>query len=40
MTAKGEFSLLSKVFKFVPTPKCVNKAKIKEEMEVYGRKLG
>ena len=34
-----EVSLLSKGLQFVPTPKHINKAKIKEEIEVYGRKL-
>ena len=32
-------SPLSKGLKFVPTPKGVNKAHIKEELETYGRKL-
>ena len=36
---KDEVSLLSKGLQFVPTPKHINKAKIKEEIEVYGRKL-
>ena len=35
---KDEVSLLSKGLQFVPTPKHINKAKIKEEIEVYGRK--
>ena len=34
-----EISLLSKGLKFVPTPKHINKAKIKEGIKVYGRKL-
>ena len=37
--SRDEISLLSKGLKFVPTPKHINKAKIKEEIEVYGRKL-
>ena len=35
----NEISLLSKGLKFVPTPRGINKAPIKEEMEAYGRKL-
>ena len=35
----AEVSLLSKGLKFVPTPTSLNKAKIKEELEVFGRKL-
>ena len=35
----AEISLLSKGLKFVPTPTSLNKAKIKEELEVFGRKL-
>ena len=35
----AEISLLSKGLKFVPTPTILNKAKIKEELEVFGRKL-
>ena len=38
-TTRNKISLLSKGLKFVPTPKHINKAKIKEEIEVYGRKL-
>ena len=34
-----EISLLSKGLKFIPTPKHINKARIKEELETYGRKL-
>ena len=34
-----KISLLSKGLKFVSTPKHINKAKIKEETEVYSRKL-
>ena len=34
-----EISLLSKGLKFVPTPRGLNKALIKEELEAYGRKL-
>ena len=37
--SKDEISLLSKGLKFVPTPKHVNKAKTKEEIEVHRRKL-
>ena len=37
--SKDEIFLLSKEFKFIPTPKHINKAKIKEEIEVYDRKL-
>ena len=37
--SEDEISLLSNGLKFVPTPKHINKAKIKEEVEVYGRKL-
>ena len=37
--SRDEISLLSKGIKFVPIPKLLNKAKIKEEIEVYGRKL-
>ena len=37
--SEDEISLLLKGLKFVPTPKHINKAKIKEEIEVYGRKL-
>ena len=36
---QDEISLLSKGLKFVPTRKHINKAKIKEGIEVYGRKL-
>lgn len=32
-------SFLSKRIKFVPTRKCINQAKGKEYIEVYGRKL-
>ena len=35
----NEISVLSKGLKFVPTRKGINKALIKEELEVYGRKL-
>ena len=34
-----EISLLSKGLKFVPTPRGIHKALIKEELEAYGRKL-
>ena len=37
--SRDEISLLSKGLKFMPTSKHINKAKIKEEIEVYGRKL-
>ena len=37
--SNDEISLLSKGLKFVPTPKHINKAKKKKEIEVYGRKL-
>ena len=37
--SKDEISLLSKGLRFVPTPKHVNRAKIKEEIEVHCRKL-
>ena len=37
--SKDEISVLSKGIQFVPTPKHINKAKIKEEIEVFGRKL-
>ena len=37
--SKDEVSLLSKGLQFVPSPKHITKAKIKEEIEVYGRKL-
>ena len=36
---KSEISLLSKELKFVPTPDRIDKAKLKEELEVFGRKL-
>ena len=34
-----EISLLSKGLKFVPTPSSVNKARLKEELEIFGRRL-
>ena len=37
--SKEEISLLSKGLKFIPTPKHINKARIKEKLETYGRKL-
>ena len=37
--SKDEISLLSKGLRFVSTLKHINKAKIKEEIEVYGMKL-
>ena len=36
---KSEISLLSKGLKFVPTPNMIDKAKLKQELEVFGRKL-
>ena len=37
--SKEKISLLSKGLKFIPTPKHINKARIREELETYGRKL-
>ena len=37
--SKAEISLLSKGLKFVPTPSNVNRAVLKEELEVFGRRL-
>ena len=37
--SRDEISLFSEGLKFVPTPKYIKKAKIKEEIEAYGRKL-
>ena len=37
--SESEISLLSKGLKFIPTPKSVNRVKLKEELEVFGRKL-
>ena len=37
--SKDQISLLCKGVKFIPTPKHINKALIKEELEIYGRKL-
>ena len=37
--SKAEISLLSKGLKFVPTPSDVNRAVLKEELEVFGRRL-
>ena len=37
--SKGEISFVSKGLKFTPTPKHINKALIKEELETCGRKL-
>ena len=37
--SKDKISLLSKGLKFIPTPKQINKALIKEEFETYGRTL-
>ena len=37
--SRDEISVLSKGLKFFPTPKQINKVKIKEEIEVYGRNL-
>ena len=36
---KSEVLLLSKGLKFVPTPNKIDKAKLKQELEVFGRKL-
>ena len=36
---KSEILLLSKELKFVPTPDRIDKAKLKQELEVFGRKL-
>ena len=36
---KSEISLLSKGLKFVPTPNRIDKAKLKQELEVFRRKL-
>ena len=36
---KSEISLLSKGLKFLPTPNRIDKAKLKQELEVFGRKL-
>ena len=36
---KSEISLLSKALKFVPTPNRIDKGKLKQELEVFGRKL-
>ena len=37
--SKVEICLLSEDLKFIPTPKHINKALIKEELETYGRKI-
>ena len=37
--SEAEISLLSKGLKFCPTPNGVNKAVLKEELEVFGRRL-
>ena len=37
--AKAEISLLSKGLKFVPTSNHINKARLKMELEAYGRML-
>ena len=37
--AQAEISLLSKALKFVPTSNHINKAKLKMEIEAYGRML-
>ena len=37
--SNAEISLLSKGLKFIPTPSSINKARIKENLEVFGRKL-
>ena len=36
---KAEISLLSKGLKFIPTSNFINRAKIKEDLEAFGRKL-
>ena len=36
---KAEISLLSKGLKFVPTPTSVVRSRLKEELEVFGRRL-
>ena len=36
---KSEIALLSKGLKFVPTPNKIDKAKLKQELEVFRRKL-
>ena len=36
---KSEISLLSKGLEFVPTPNRIDKAKLKQELAVFGRKL-
>ena len=36
---KAEISLLSKGLKFVPTPRNVDRALLKEQLEIFGRKL-
>ena len=38
--SEADVSLLSKGLKFVPTPKFVNKAILKEEIEKFGRIVG
>ena len=37
--SKSETSLLSKGLKFVPTPNRIDKPKLKQELDVFGRKL-
>ena len=37
--SEAEVSLLSKGLKFVPTPTGISRAKLKEELEVFGRRL-
>ena len=37
--SNDKISLLSRGLEYVPTPKHINKAKTKEETEVYDRKL-
>ena len=37
--SESEISLLSRGLKFIPTPNSINKAKIKENLEAFGRKL-
>ena len=37
--SKDEMYLLLKVFIFIPIPKHIDKAFIKEELDIYGKKL-
>ena len=36
---KSEISLLSRGLKFMPTPKRIDQAKLKQEVEILGRQL-